>query len=65
MIEAGKLKKEKMAAQSRQRRFKDELKLQKAKLEQRMKYEKKLEEQGRKTVDKWGGPYSYIRVHKL
>ena len=33
-----------MAAQSRQRKFEDELKLEKAKLEQRVRYEKKLEE---------------------
>ena len=43
-IEVEKLKEEEMAAQSRQSKFEDELKLEKAKLEQRMRYEKKLEE---------------------
>ena len=43
-IEAEKLKEEEMTAQSRQRKFEDELKLEKAKLEQRVRYEKKLEE---------------------
>ena len=38
-----------MAAISRQKKFEDELKLEKAKLEQRIKYEKKLEE-SRKPV---------------
>jgi hypothetical protein len=33
-----------MAAQSRQRKVEDELTLEKAKLEQRVRYEKKLEE---------------------
>ncbi|XP_028415015.1 uncharacterized protein LOC114538094 [Dendronephthya gigantea] len=43
-VKAEKFKEEEMAAQSRQRKFEDELKLEKAKLEQRIKYEKRLEE---------------------
>ena len=48
-MEAEKLKEDEMAAISRQKKFEDELKLEKAKLEQRIKYEKKLEE-SRKPV---------------
>ena len=40
-MEAEKLKEDEMAAISRQKKFEDELKLEKAKLEQRIKYEKK------------------------
>ena len=48
-MEAEKLNEDEMAAISRQKKFEDELKLEKAKLEQRIKYEKKLEE-SRKPV---------------
>ena len=48
-MEAEKLKEDEMAAISRQKKCEDELKLEKAKLEQRIKYEKKVEE-SRKPV---------------
>lgn len=43
-IEAEKFKEEEMAARARQKKFEDELELEKAKLEQKLKYERRMDE---------------------